>query len=63
MTIIEILISPTGQSTVTTKGFVGSFCRDASKFIERALGQRIGEQVTAEFHQAQPIQQQQQQGL
>ena len=61
--IIEILVSPTGQSTVQTKGFVGSSCRDASKFIEQALGQQIGEQLTAEFHQTQPVQQQQQQGL
>ena len=63
MNRIEILVNTKGEATVTTKGFVGSSCRDASKFIEQALGQRIGEQLTAEFHQTQPIQQQQQQGL
>lgn len=48
---IEIVVSPTGQTQVQTKGFVGSECRQASKFIEQALGQRTSEQLTAEFHQ------------
>jgi len=48
---IEITVLPNGQSRVETKGFVGSECRQASQFIEQALGQRTGEQLTAEFHQ------------
>jgi len=48
---IEIIISPEGQTRVETKGFVGSECRQASQFIEQALGQRIGEQFTADYHQ------------
>ena len=56
--IIEITVSPTGEATVQTKGFTGSSCRDASKFIEQALGQRSGEQLTAEFYQPQPVRQQ-----
>jgi hypothetical protein len=57
---IEIIISPKGEPTVTTLGFSGSSCRDASRFIEQALGERTSEQLTAEFHQAaaQPVQQQ-----
>lgn len=51
MKTIEILISPTGQATVQTKGFAGSTCRDASKFIEQALGDTTAENLTAEFHQ------------
>ncbi len=58
---IEILVSPKGETTVTTRGFIGSSCRDASKFIEQALGQRTGEQLTAEFHQAATVGQMQQQ--
>ena len=49
---IEITVSPTGQSSVQTKGFVGGECREASRFIEEALGQRVSESLTAEFHQA-----------
>lgn len=54
--IIEITVSPTGQITVQTKGFTGSSCQAASRFIEQALGSRVGEQLTAEFHQQQAIQ-------
>jgi hypothetical protein len=59
--IIEIVISAKGESTVTTRGFSGQSCRDASKALEEALGQRTGEQLTAEFHQAQGVEQHQQQ--
>jgi hypothetical protein len=61
MKTINIIVTPTGESTVETKGFTGSSCRAASQFIEQALGQRTGEQLTAEFHQTQSVQQQQQQ--
>jgi len=49
---IEILVSPQGETTVQTKGFVGSTCRDASRFIEQALGKAVGETLTPEYHQA-----------
>jgi hypothetical protein len=49
--IIEIIVSPTGQTKIETKGFSGFSCRDASRFLEEALGQRTGEQLTTEFHQ------------
>jgi hypothetical protein len=55
--IIEIIVSPQGETSIQTKGFAGSECRQASEFIEKALGQRTGEQLTAEFHQ-QVVQQQ-----
>jgi hypothetical protein len=48
---IEIIVAPNGQSRVQTKGFTGSSCRQASLFIEQALGQRTSEQRTAEFYQ------------
>ena len=60
--IIEIVISPEGRTTVQTSGFTGSACRDASKFVEEALGQRISENLTAEFYQTQQAEQQLQQG-
>ena len=48
---IEIVILPDGQTKVATHGFVGNTCRDASKFVEEALGTRLKEELTAEFHQ------------
>ncbi len=52
---IEITISPTGDSQIVTKGFTGGECRDASKFVEQALGQKTAEQMTSEFYQEPPI--------
>jgi hypothetical protein len=47
---IEITITPAGQTSVETKGFSGAECRQASEFIEKALGQRTGERLTGEFY-------------
>jgi hypothetical protein len=58
MKIIEITVDSKGQTTVETRGFTAGECREASKFVEQALGQRTGEQLTAEFHQAQPADEQ-----
>ena len=52
---IEITVSPTGETKVETKGFTGSECRDASKFVENALGQRTAEQLKGEFYQEQQV--------
>ena len=56
---IEVIVAPNGETTVETKGFVGTECQDASRFIEQALGQQTGENLTAEFYQRQQITQQQ----
>ena len=50
--VIEIIVSPTGETQMETKGFAGEECREASGFLEAALGNRTGEQLTAEFHQS-----------
>ena len=57
MKTIEIIVSAEGKSQVETKGFVGGECREASRFIEQALGQQTDEQLTAEFHMASEAQQ------
>ena len=59
---IEIIVAPNGQSKVETKGFTGSECRDASRFIEQAIGQLTNEILKSEFHQTATAQQQVQQG-
>ncbi len=55
--VIEITVDPKGQATVQTRGFAGAECREASKFVEQALGQSTAESLTAEFHQGQQAQQ------
>ena len=59
---IEVIISPTGETKVQTKGFTGSSCRDASRFLEEALGVSTGEQLTSEFFADQTTQQLAQEG-
>jgi hypothetical protein len=47
--IIEITVSPTGQTTVQTKGYAGSDCLQASKWLEQALGTKTADHKTSEF--------------
>mgnify|MGYP000458432581 CR=1 FL=1 len=51
MQIIEILVRPNGETQLLIKGFTGNQCREASAFLERALGERASEQLTTEFYQ------------
>jgi hypothetical protein len=52
-TIIRITVNAKGETKVETKGFSGSQCREASRFLEQALGQPVHEQLTVEFYQGQ----------
>ena len=56
--IIEVVVSPSGQTTVQTKGYAGADCLRASKFLEQALGVVAADRTTAEFYQ--PVQAEQQ---
>jgi len=58
MKLIEITVDSKGQSKVETRGFTGGECREASRFVEQALGQRTDEKLTAEFYQSQATDQQ-----
>ncbi len=59
MSRIIIVVSPQGETRVETKGFAGRTCREASRFVEEALGRRTGERLTAEFYQNQATETQQ----
>jgi hypothetical protein len=54
---IEVLVSPKGETTIQTKGFAGAACREASRFLEQALGAGTSERLTAEFYQSEPARQ------
>ena len=47
---IEVIVSPTGESRIETKGFAGAACQEASRFLESALGAKTSEQLTAEYY-------------
>lgn len=51
MKIIQVLVAPDGSTKVETTRFAGSSCRQASEFLENALGDRQSERLKAEFHQ------------
>ncbi|GAA4447973.1 DUF2997 domain-containing protein [Novipirellula rosea] len=50
MKTIQITVAPSGETKVETSGFSGSECREASQFLEAALGARRSETITAEFY-------------
>jgi hypothetical protein len=60
---IEITVDAKGAVVVETKGFAGPSCKDASRFLEQALGEPTAERLTTEFHQSadQRVEQRQQQ--
>ncbi len=61
MKIIEVLISPTGEVSLQTRGYTGRSCRDGSRFLEDSLGTTLSERITAEFYQNQNVAPQSQQ--
>lgn len=48
---IIVTIAPDGATTVKTEGFTGRGCKDASRFLEQALGTVNAESLTSEYHQ------------
>ena len=47
--IIEVIVSPTGETTIHTKGFVGGDCLEASKFLESAFVGTIANNIQRRF--------------
>lgn len=52
MKMIDIIVSPTGETTIQTKGFTGRDCLEASRRLEEALGAKRSERLTGEFYLA-----------
>ena len=50
MKTIQLVVACDGSSRIETRGFSGDACRDASRFLEEALGVRLSETLTPEFH-------------
>jgi len=59
--IIEVIVSPTGETTVQTRGYAGADCLQASKWLEKTLGTVAADAKTSEFYQGQQQQQEVQQ--
>jgi len=48
---IELIVSPKGETKLVTKGFAGSRCQDASRFLEQALGRVLRDKKTTTYYQ------------
>lgn len=48
---LNIRVFPDGKTEISTHGFAGASCQQATAELERALGQRVHEQLTADFYQ------------
>jgi hypothetical protein len=55
--VIEVTVSSKGDATVETKGYSGSDCLQASKFLEETLGVVVNDQKLHEYFQSSSIQQ------
>ena len=60
MKLIEIVISPTGETQLQTQGFQGSECKAASAALEKALGLVTQEHCTTEYYLGSEVQVQRQ---
>ncbi len=59
--VIEVIVSPQGETTIQTKGYAGADCLQASKFLEQALGVAGSDRKTNEYYQSEQIEQRAQQ--
>lgn len=48
--VIQVVVSPKGETKVETMGFTGSSCQEASRALEEALGARSSETLTGDYY-------------
>jgi len=48
--VLSVTVSPQGEITLQTQGFIGPECVEASRFLAQALGITLAEKRTAEFY-------------
>lgn len=47
---IEVLVSPTGETSIKTTGYTGKSCQDATKELELALGTVTADVKSGEYY-------------
>jgi hypothetical protein len=53
--VIEVIVSPTGETIVQTTGYVGGECRQASQWLEQSLGIVTTDRPTVEMYASQSV--------
>lgn len=56
---IEVIVSPKGHTKITSRGYAGSTCKDATRALEQALGVVESDRPTPEMYQPAPLAQHQ----
>lgn len=49
---IQVVVSPTGATTIKATGFTGAECKDATKSLVAALGTPKSDSLSAEYYQS-----------
>lgn len=57
--VIEIVVSPSGETTVKVSGCAGPSCADLTKAIEQALGRVTADSKTPEYYHRQEVKREQ----
>lgn len=52
---IEIIVSRTGETSLSVQGVKGANCKDLTKQLESMLGQQIASANTAEFFEEEEV--------
>ncbi len=47
---IKVHVTKTGETTISTEGYTGQACKDATRELEKALGSVSKETLTEEFY-------------
>jgi len=55
METVTIDIDATGNTTVSVSGVSGGRCKDVTREVEKALGQKTADKLTAEFHKREEV--------
>lgn len=56
MKSIEVVVSPSGETKIETRGFSGPECQQADEFLRKALGSSQCEALSPEYHSARSVQ-------
>ena len=46
---IIVTISPEGKPKIEAQGYAGTSCKEATGFLEQALGQTVSDETTSEY--------------
>lgn len=55
METVTINVDPSGNTTISVKGVTGRRCQDVTRDLERLLGKKTGDKLTADYHKREEL--------